>query len=360
MSEEFPDLFPLELPPVSETTSTTRHHLRLIDLTLIHNQRGYAPPRRYLESWRRLLDQHLAAGRLRPSSSPIASPAFIIPKKDPTELPQWVNDYRKLNANTVKDRTPLPLPDEVLQSCAGAKIWGKIDMTNFFFQTCMAEEDIEKTGFKTPLGLFEWVVMPMGLCNAPATHQRRVNEALGNLIGQICYAYLDDIVIWSDSDKQHRKRCRQVLACLRKAGLYCSVKKTNLASERVESLGHVVSAAGIEADPSKIRKIVEWPLPKSIKQLRGYIGLVQYLRKFIPGLAEHTAHLTPLTKKNAAQDLSGCWTLKACQAFEAIKQIVVNLVTLKAIDHSTGADPIWVMTDSSSVGLGSVLLQGPT
>jgi hypothetical protein len=161
------------------------------------------PPRRYLESWRRLLNQHVAAGRLQPSSSPFGSPAFIIPKKDPTELPRWVNDYRKLNANTVKDRMPLPLPDEVLQSCAGAKIWWKIDMTNSFFQTRMNEEDIEKTTVKTPWGLFEWVVMPMGLCNVPATHQRRVNEVLGDLIGQICYAYLDDIVIWLESNEQH-------------------------------------------------------------------------------------------------------------------------------------------------------------
>jgi hypothetical protein len=361
MRGEFPDLLPLEFSPVVETTSTTRHHLKLIDPTLVHNQRGYVPPRRYLESWCHLLDQHIAAGRLRPSSSPFSSPAFIISKKDPTELPRWVNDYRKLNANTVKDRTLLPLPDEVLQSCTGAEIWGKIDMTNLFFQTRMNEEDIEKTTVKTPWGLFEWVVMPMGLCNAPATHQRHVNEALGDLdlIGQICYAYLDNIVIWLDSDEQHRQHCCQVLACLRKAGLYCSVKKTDLATERVEFLGHVISAAGIEANPAKIAKIAKWPLPKMIKQLHGYLGLVQYLRKFIPGLVEHTARLTLLTKKNAAQDLTGCWTKQALQAFEVIKQIVVKLVALQAIDHSARADPIWVMTNSSCVGLGSVLIQGP-
>jgi hypothetical protein len=261
MRGEFPDLFPLELPPVVETTSTM-HHLKLINPALVHNQWEYAPARRYLEFWHRLLNQHVAAGRLRLSSSPFGSPAYIVPKKDPTELPRWVNDYRKLNANTIKDHTPLPLPDEGLQSCTGAKIWGKIDMTNSFFQTHMKEEDIKKTTVKIPWGLFEWVIMPMGLCNAPATHQRRINKALRDLIGQSCYAYLDDIVIWSDSDEQHRQRCRQVLACLRKAGLYCSVKKTDLATERVEFLGHVISAAGIEADPAKIAKIVEWSLPE--------------------------------------------------------------------------------------------------
>jgi hypothetical protein len=119
------------------------------------------------------------------------------------------------------------------------------------------------------------------------------------------------------------------------------------------------SPLGIEADPTKICKIVEWPLPKTIKQLHGYLGLVQYLRKFIPGLVEHTARLTPLTKKNAVQDLTGCWMKQVLQVFEVIKQIIVKLVTLQVIDHSAGTDPIWVMTDSSSVRLGSVLLQGP-
>jgi hypothetical protein len=218
---------------------------------------------------------------------------------------------------------------------------------------------MEKTTIKMPWGLFEWVVIPMGLCNVPATHQRCVNEALDDLIGQICYTYLDDIVIWSDSDGQHCQHCHQVLACLRKAGLCCLIKKTDLTSERVEFLGHVISAAGIEADPVKIAKIVEWPLPKTIKQLHGYLRLIQYFRKFILGLAEHTAHLTPLTKKNMVQDLTGCWMKQVLQAFEVIKQIVVKLVMLQVIDHSAGTDPIWVMTDSSSVGLGSVLLQGP-
>jgi hypothetical protein len=106
---------PPRAPPVVETTSTMRRHLKLIDPTLVHNQRGYAPPHRYLESWHRLLDQHVAAGRLRPSSSPFSSPVFIIPKKYPTELPRWVNDYCKLN--TYKDRMPLLVLDEVLQSC---------------------------------------------------------------------------------------------------------------------------------------------------------------------------------------------------------------------------------------------------
>lgn len=362
LRQEFADLFPTELPPVVDNTSPVRHRIDLVqaDPNKIPNRAGYACPRRYRESWRRLLDQHIAAGRLRPSSSPYSSPAFIIPKKDPAELPRWVNDYRQLNSNTVKDRTPLPLPDEVLQTCASASVWGKIDMTNSFFQTKMEEGDIPKTAVKTPWGLYEWVVMPMGLCNAPATHQRRVNEALGDLAGRICYAYLDDIIIWASSLKEHKERCRMVLERLRKAGLYCSPKKTELASRKVGFLGHVISAEGIEADPAKIDKIVKWTLPSTIKQLRGFLGLVQYLRKFIPGLAEHTARLTPLTKKGLSESLDGRWSRDALRSFEAIKGIVVGLVKLRPLDHGEGAEPIWVMTDASQVGLGAVLLQGKT
>jgi hypothetical protein len=135
-------------------------------------------------------------------------------------------DYRRVNRNTKRDRTPLPLPDRILSAAGRARYWGKIDMTNSFFQTKMHPDDIEKTAMRTPWGLYEWVVMPMGLCNAPATHQRRINNALGDLNGTICWAYLDDIIIWSDTLEQHQKRVRQVLKALRTASLYCSPKKT--------------------------------------------------------------------------------------------------------------------------------------
>ncbi|GAA5993032.1 hypothetical protein JCM11641_000854 [Rhodosporidiobolus odoratus] len=186
LMDKFSDLFPSSLPPLTADylrTTTTRHRIRLLDENKVHNQRGFNIPRKWRESWKRMLEEHLAAGRLRPSNSPFASAAFVVPKKDPTADPRWVNDYRRINDNTVKDRTPLPLPDIVLADAALAKVWGKIDMTNAFFQTPMAEEDIPKTAIKTPWGLFEWTVMPQGLCNAPATHQARVNEALRHLVG---------------------------------------------------------------------------------------------------------------------------------------------------------------------------------
>ncbi|GAA5845583.1 hypothetical protein JCM11251_003669 [Rhodosporidiobolus azoricus] len=359
LMKEFDSLFPDILPALTTdylAETTTRHRIKFVDPNKTHNQRGFNVPRKWRERWKKMLDEHLKSGRLRPSTSPFASAAFIIPKKDPNADPRWVNDYRGLNGNTVKDRTPLPLPDLVLSDAALAKYWGKIDMTNAFFQTPMAEEDIEKTAIKTPWGLFEWTVMPQGLCNAPATHQARVNEALRHLVGVCCQAFVDDVIIYSMTLEEHEQNCRAVLKALQDAGLYCSRKKTDLFSTRTEFLGHVISRDGIEADPSKIETIRNWATPCTVTQVRGFLGIVQYLRKFIPQLAEHTAVLTPLTRKGLTR-IDHLWTVKEERAFVAIKKIVTSLPVLKPVDQESGV-PIWLMTDASKVGIGAVLLQG--
>ncbi|GAA5918691.1 hypothetical protein JCM1841_006242 [Sporobolomyces salmonicolor] len=198
--------------------------------------------------------------------------------------------------------------------------------------------------------------MPQGLCNAPATHQARVNEALRHLVGVCCQAFVDDIIIYSNSMAEHEENCRAVLSALRAAGLYCSKKKTDLFTLRTVFLGHVISRDGIEADPSKTDKIKNWPRPKTVSHVRGFLGLVQYLRKFIPRLVEHTAVLTPLTRKGLT-NVEDLWTDKEERAFLAIKRIVSSLPVLKAVDQDS-KEPIWLMTDASKVGIGAVLLQG--
>jgi hypothetical protein len=144
-------------------------HIKNAEKTI--KSRSYPSPRKYKEAWQILIQQHLDAGRIRPSSSPCASPAFIVPKANPNVLPRWVNDYRQLNENTVTDSHPLPRIDDILNDCAKGTIWGTIDMTNSFFQMRMHPDHVHLTAVNTPLGLYEWLVMPMGLKNAPAIHQ---------------------------------------------------------------------------------------------------------------------------------------------------------------------------------------------
>ena len=181
-------------------------HIKNAEKTI--KSRSYPSPRKYKEAWGILIQQHLNAGRIRPSSSPCASPAFIVPKANPNVLPRWVNDFRQLNENTITDSHPLPRIDDILNDCAKGRIWGTIDMTNSFFQTHMHPDHVHLTAVNTPLGLYEWLVMPMGLKNAPAIHQRHVMAALRSLIGKICHIYLDDIVIWSNLLNEHERNIR--------------------------------------------------------------------------------------------------------------------------------------------------------
>jgi len=190
--------------------------------------RTYPSPRKYKEAWQTLIQQHLDAGRICPSSSPCASPAFIVPKANPNVLPHWVNDYRQLNENTITDSHPLPCIDDILNDCAKGKIWATIDMTNSFFQTRMHPDHIPLTAVTTPLGLYEWLVMPMGLKNVPAIHQRCITLALRQYIGKICHIYLDDIVIWSDNIEQHEQNVQIILQALCDACLYVNPDKTHL------------------------------------------------------------------------------------------------------------------------------------
>jgi hypothetical protein len=177
MKLRFADRFPLRIPDsTAEIPGHMFHRIRLKDPTKVNNGKGYAAPKKYQESWKRLLDEHLMAGHLRPSSSEYASPAFCVPKyiagvPDLTVDPCWVNDYRALNSNTVRDNFPLPCVEDILADCGKGKIFGKMDMTNSFFQTRVHPDDIHLTAVRTLWGLYEWTVMPQGGCNAPATHQ---------------------------------------------------------------------------------------------------------------------------------------------------------------------------------------------
>ena len=348
------------IPHYDKLPTDVEAEIKLIDPNKPINSRNYPCPRKYKEAWHTLIQQHLKNGIIQHSSSSFASPAFIIPKADPNVLPRWVNDYRQLNDNTITDSHPLPRIDDILNDCAKGKYWAILDMTNSFFQTRMHPKHVPYTAVSTPFGLYEWLVMPMGLKNSPAIHQRRVTKALGNLIGKICHIYLDDIVIWSNSLEEHERNVSQVLQALETAQLYCNPKKTHLFCTEINFLGHHISSRGIEADNSKTERILSWPIPKSVTQMRSFLGLVRYIAIFLPKLADHTAILNELTHKEFEKNFP-TWLPKHQLAFDAIKELVTSRECLTTIDlNKLNTHKIFVTTDASDVCSGAVLSFGET
>jgi len=306
------------------------------------------------------MQQHLDAGQIHLSLSPCASPAFIVPKANPNVLPQWVNNFRQLNENTITDSHPLPHIDNILNDCAKGKILATINMTNSFFQTHMHPDHVHLTAINTPLGLYEWLVMPMGLKNSPAIHQRCVMAALRSLIGWFCHIYLDDIVIWSNSLEEHEKNVHMVLNALCAACLYVNPDKTHLFCTEIDFLGHHISVCSIEADTKKVDRILNWPIPKNPSETRGFLALVRYIAAFLPALTDHMGILTELTMKNSEKNFPP-WTPRYQKAFDTIKQIVTGHDCLTMINFAKMPEhKIFVTTDTSDKFSGTVLSFGPS
>jgi len=356
---KYKDVF-AEIPHVNDLPTDVFCRIQLKDASKTFATRSYSTPRKYKEAWDTLIQQHLDAGRIRPSNSAHASPAFLIPKSDTLVLPRWVNDYRALNSNTVMDSHPLPRIDDILADCAKGKIWSKMDMTNSFFQTRVHPDDIHLTAVTTPLGLYEWLAMPMGLRNSPAIHQRRMTAALRDYIGKFCHVYLDDIVIWSNDVTEHTKHIDLIMKALHKARLYCNPAKCRFFLKEMDFLGHHISVRGIEPNSSKVDRILQWPTPKSGTDVRAFLGLVRYVSVFLPRLADYTTVLTPLTTKEARKSFPD-WTSEHNAAFDAIKALVVGAECLTTIDHlNPGDNKVFVTCDASDWRTGATLSFGPT
>ena len=359
LKDEFHQIF-RPIPHISLLPDHEPARIHLKDAYKKITTRSYSCPRQYKEAFAALIQQRLDSGFIRPSSSSFASPSFIVPKKDPKAVPRWVCDYRQLNANTVPDNYPLPRIAEILADCGKGKIWSTIDMTDSFFQTRIHPDDIHKTAITTPLGAYEWCVMPMGLRNSPPNHQRRVMTTLRKHIGVICHVYMDDIIIWSQSLEEHEEHVRIILQTLRDAALYINKKKTHLFCYETSFLGHIISQKGIEADPSKVEKILDWPVPTNLKQVQQFLGLVKYLNTFLPRLAIQSSILSRLTTKECVKNFPQ-WNATYQSAFEKIKEIVVSRECLTVIDHdSLDKNKIFVTTDASDRCTGAVLSFGPT
>ena len=283
---------------------------------------------------------------VRPSSSPYNSPLLLVPKKDGT----WrlVIDYRKLNSQTVPDRFPMPVINDVLSQLGGASVFTSLDLMSGYWQVPLDEESKPLTAFSTHKEHLEFEVMPFGLTNAPLTFSRIMMQVLGDVPG--CYVYLDDIIIFSTTMLEHFETLKVVLRRFEEAGLKIKVKKCQFLKRELEYLGHMINEDGIKMQEGKIKAIREYSPPENVKSLRRFIGMCSYYRPFVQNFATVAQPLTELLKQGNEYR----WEKGQQEAFETLKQCLMKDPILVYPDFTK---EFYLATDASSTGLGAVLLQ---
>ena len=248
-----------------------------------------------LQYLRKYLAEYLQRGWIRRSRSPAGAPILFAKKKDGTL--RLCVDYRGLNKITVRDRHALPLITESLERLSNAKCYTKLDIRETYHRIRIQEGDEWKTAFRTRYGHFEYTIMPFGLTNAPARFQAYINQALAGLIDVSCIVYLDDILIFSKTEEEHRKHVKEVLQRLREARLFVKISKCEFHTKETEYLGYIVTPDGVKVDKERVRTIQEWPIPTTVRDIRIFIGFMNYYRRFIKSFSRIALPLSKLTQK---------------------------------------------------------------
>lgn len=328
-------------------TDVLQHHLYITHPVPL-KQRPYRMSPSKQAVVREQLEEMLKAGIVEPSHSAWASPVVLVPKKDGKM--RFCVDYRKVNAITESDAYPLPNITEILESLSGASIFSTIDLNSGYWQVTMGPDSKPMTAFITPSGLYQFTVMPFGLKNAPATFQRLMETVLGELRGNICFVYIDDIIIYSPSMNQHFLDLQTVLHRLQTAGLTINLKKSKFCLQELTFLGHVVNIHGITTDLSKVEAIRAYPVPRNIKEVQRFLGLAGWYHRFVPNFSRIAEPINSLKKKGRAFH----WSPQCQRAFEQLK---AYLTSPPILGHPNLELPFIVYTDASDIGLGAVLTQ---
>ena len=301
-----------------------------------------------LEAVRKYILENLSKGFIEASSSPWAAPVLFVKKADGS-LRFCVN-YRKLNAITRKDRYPLPLIEETLAKVAKAQWFTKVDIRQAFHRIRMRPEDEELTTFRTGMGAFKYKVLPFGLINGPASFQSFINSVLGEYLGDFCTAYIDDILIYSDTLKEHEDHVKKVLRKLKDAGLQADLKKCEFHVTKTKFLGFIVGREGVTVDPEKVEVVKEWAVPSNLRGVQSFLGFCNFYRKFIKDHGRVARPLTNLTRKGEAFT----WTDRCQAAFEELKRLLVEAPLLRHFRYDAETR---VETDASDGVLAGVLSQ---
>ncbi|XP_052623591.1 uncharacterized protein LOC128128868, partial [Lactuca sativa] len=294
------------------------------------------------------LSELLDKGFIRPSYSPWGAPVLFVKKKDGSF--RMCIDYRELNKLTVKNRYPLPRIDDLFDQLQGASYFSKIDLRSGYHQLKVREEDIPKTAFRTRYGHYEFVVMPFGLTNAPAAFMDLMNRICRPFLDNFVIVFIDDILVYSRSKEEHGQHLRQVLETLRSEKLYAKLSKCEFWLRSVNFLGHVVSQDGIHVDPSKVKAVEGWATPTTPTEIRQFLGLAGYYRRFIQNFSKIAKPLTLLTQKSVPFK----WTDRQEIAFRTLKQALCSAPVLSLPE---GTEDFVVYCDASNQGLGCVLMQ---
>jgi hypothetical protein len=300
----------------------------------------------------KVLDQYikdnLRKGFIRHSQSPAAAPILFVKKPDGSL--RLCVDYRGLNKITIKNRYPLPLITELLDKCGNAKYFTCFDLRDGYHLLRMAMGQEWKTAFRCRYGLYEYNVMPFGLCNAPGTFQHFVNDKFRDYLDEFLVIYLDDLLIYSDTLEEHKRHVRLVLKRLQEAGLYVKPQKCQFHATKVSFLGFMISSEGIHMDPAKVEAVLGWERPKSPHDIQIFLGFANFYRRFIKGYSKITAPLTNLTRK----EVKFKWSHEAEESFLSLKQAFCTAPILRHFDH---AKPAIIEVDASDFAYGGVLSQ---
>ena len=307
-----------------------------------------------LQELKKQLDHLLKAGYIRPSKSPYGAPVLFAPKKNGAL--RLCLDYRALNAQTIKDRYPIPRDSDCFDQYKGAKYFSTMDALNGYWVTPISERSIHKTAIRTPLGSFEWLVMPFGLTNAPSTYQRMMESILSDYLTKFVMVFIDDVCVYTKGDAHlHLKHVKLVLEALNKYQIKVKLEKCKFFMTEVEYLGHIVSGTELKPDPKKITTITEWPEPETAHQIQQFIGLVGYYQKMIKDFAKIAAPLTDVMSLQWQKDEKDKYFKEPQRrAFASLKLAMTTAPVLTLPDMTK---PFIVQTDASLRALGAALMQ---